>query len=367
MLPKAINDLSRANGPIAAELESAATRVLKSGWFVLGGEVAGFEAEFAAYCGASQCVSVANGTDGLEFALRAVGAAQGARVATVANAGMYSSCAIAAIGARPVYVDIDPDTMLMSAADLSARIAGCAAVIATHLYGRLADMEAIAAVAAKAGVPVIEDCAQSHGARRNGRMAGGFGAAACYSFYPTKNLGALGDGGAVVTGDAAIAARVKQLRQYGWRTKYIAEVAGGRNSRLDELQAALLRVKLPLLDGRNERRRAVARRYLERIRNPGVVLPGSIGEDFVAHLFVVRTPWRDALAAYLRAASVPVDIHYPLPDYRQEALRAIVDATPLPHTEAACASVLTLPCFPEMHDAEVDAVSEVVNRWAPGA
>lgn len=343
-----INDLQRHNQPLAEAVAQATRRVLERGWFVLGPEVEAFEAEFAAYCGVGHCVGVGNGTDALELALRAVGLGPGMRVATVANAGMYSTTAILACGAVPVYVDVDPQTMLIDPSALPP----ADALIVTHLYGRMADMPRLMAAAGR--MPVIEDCAQAHGAMLDGRRAGSWGAAGCFSFYPTKNLGALGDGGAVVTNDAAIDRRVRALRQYGWTSKYTAEIPGGRNSRLDELQAAILRLKLPLLDGWNARRCAIAAAY-------GLAPRG--GPDDVVHLYVIRCAGRDRLRAALRERGVGAEVHYPLPDYRQPAVA--LEAV-LPHTERCCREVLTLPCFPEMTDEEVHRVRELVETLLDG-
>src|ERR1700752_3958771 len=273
-----LNDLVRQNRQLHEELASAARRVVERGWYVLGSECTEFEREFARYCGSADCIGVANGTDAIELALRAVGVAPGDRVATVANAGFYSSTAIHAIGAGPVYVDVE-ETHGMSLPSLREALAGqgVRAVIVTHLYGRLADVEAIVALCKPLGIPVLEDCAQSHGASRGGKIAGSFGTAGCFSFYPTKNLGALGDGGAVTTGDAAMAERLRGLRQYGWGSKYRVSRAGGRNSRLDELQAALLLAKLPHLDRWNERRRGIARRLSNEIRHPRIKCPQDFG------------------------------------------------------------------------------------------
>jgi dTDP-4-amino-4,6-dideoxygalactose transaminase len=279
---------------------------------------------------------------------------------------MYATTAIRAIGATPVFADIDDASMLMSPRSVEAHIAGCDAVVVTHLFGRLAPVGDICRIADAHRVAVIEDCAQAHGARRNGKTAGAFGAAGCFSFYPTKNLGALGDGGAIVTDDAELAASLRKLRQYGWSSKYRAEMAGGRNSRLDEMQAAALRAKLPHLDAWNERRREIARRYRAGITHPAVRLPGEIDEANVAHLFVVRTQERDSLAAHLKRRGVPVDIHYPVPDFMQPALASVCGPVHAPVTEAACRTVLTLPCFPALRDAEVDAICAAVNDWAPG-
>ncbi len=362
----AINDLRRHTAAQADALAAAVARVIGSGWFVLGRELEAFEAEFAAYCGAAHCVGVANGTDALELALRASGAGPGARVLTVANAGAYSTTAIRAVGAEPVFVDIDDDTLLVDEAQVRRQLAAArpAALIVTHLYGRLVPgIEAIAAAAKDAGVPLIEDCAQAHGARLGGRRAGTFGDFGCFSFYPTKNLGALGDGGALVTGSDERRDRVRMLRQYGWAGKYRIELAGGRNSRLDEIQAAVLRAKLPKLDGWNERRRRIAQQLSDGIRHPKLRCPRHFGEDYVAHLYVVRTAERGSLQAHLRARGIASDVHYPLLDYQQPAFGAGSDGHRNPVAERACGEVLTLPCFPEMTDDEAAAIVDAVNAW----
>lgn len=214
-----------------------------------------------------------------------------------------------------------------------------------------------------AGVTVVEDVAQAHGAALGGRKAGTFGDVGCFSFYPTKNLGALGDGGAVVTGDAILAERVRRLRQYGWASKYRAEVPGGRNSRLDELQAAVLRVMLPRLEGWNRRRVEIAERYARGIRHAGVRMPKVPAEGYVAHLYVVRSGDREGLRRHLSEAGIATDVHYPVPDHAQEAVRGRWVGAGLSETEKACGEVLTLPCFPEMTDGEVDGVVERVNAW----
>ena len=228
-----INDLKRHHAPLAGELAAAVNRVLASGWYILGPEVEAFEREFARYCGVEHCAGVGNGTDALELALGALGIGPGTEVATVANAGMYSTTAILRVGARPLYIDVDGRSMTMSPAALDAAISGgpegCpAAVIVTHLYGQMAEIEELLAIAGRKNIPVIEDCAQAHGAERAGRKAGSRGKLGCFSFYPTKNLGAAGDGGAVVTADAALAAKVRALRQYGWTAKYRSTVAGAQ-------------------------------------------------------------------------------------------------------------------------------------------
>lgn len=356
-----VNDLQRHNQALAAELRAALERVLERGWFILGPEVEAFEREFAGFCGAAACVGVASGTDALELALRALEIGPGDEVATAANAGFYSSTAILAAGARPVYVEVEDSSLNMDAGALAAALtARTRAVIVTHLYGRMAQMPALVEVARRAAIPVIEDCAQAHGAVLEGRPAGSWGVAGCFSFYPTKNLGALGDGGAVVTSDAALAGRLRRLRQYGWSQKYRCAMPGGRNSRLDELQAAVLRVKLPHLGEWNARRRGVARAYSAALRRAPVGVPMDFGDDYVAHLYVIRAPRRDELRAALAARGIFTEVHYPAPDHWQEASRAPVS---LPVTEQLSREVLTLPCFPEMTEAEVELVSRAVLEF----
>ena len=256
--------------------------------------------------------------------------------------------------------------MNMSPASLQAALARRPrVVVVTHLYGRLAAVEELAGAARAAGAIVIEDCAQAHGARRRGKHAGTFGDIGCFSFYPTKNLGALGDGGAVVTHDVALADRARRLRQYGWGGKYHCEIAGGRNSRLDEIQAALLSVKLGWLDRQNQVRRLVAQRYVEGIRNPHITTQPREGESDVVHLFVVRTQHRAQLAAHLSAAGVQTDVHYPLPDHRQPLFGNRFAALCLPTTEMLAGEILTLPCHPSLSEEEIAHVIDACNRFRP--
>lgn len=348
------------------DVSAAVARVLDSHWYILGTEVAQFESEFASYVGVRHCVSVANGTDALELGLKALGVRAGDSVVCVANAGFYGSTAARSVGAVPVYVDVDESTLTMCSAALAAALAARpAAVITTHLYGQLADIDRIAGLCRAAGVPLIEDCAQAHGARRAGKMAGSSADIGCFSFYPTKNLGAIGDGGAIVTGNDELASRLRTLRQYGWSSKYQVSWQGGRNSRLDEIQAAVLRHKLPALDRQNLERRHIARRYNEAFQQLPLLCPASTGEDFVAHLYVVRTPRRDALRSHLRAHGVATDVHYPIPDTRQPAYSAFNVPQTLPVTDAASDTVVSLPCFPGMTDAEVARVVAAVRSFFP--
>jgi aminotransferase EvaB len=343
------------------DLAGAVGRVLASNSFVMGREVAQFEEEFARFTGVDHCISVANGTDALELALRALQVRPGQRVACVANAGFYSSTAINLVGAVPAFVEVDEQTLTMSPGALAEVLAQRpAAVIATHLYGQLAAIERLAQMCQAAGIPLVEDCAQSHGARRDGRRAGSFADASCFSFYPTKNLGALGDGGAVLTRDEQLAGRLKALRQYGWSRKYEVSVLGGRNSRLDEMQAAILREKLPRLEQQNAQRRSIAQRYNEAFAGLPLRLPPSVGDDYVAHLYVVRTAQRDALRAHLQECGVATDVHYPIADFRQPAIAESHAGVQLPVTEAACATVMSLPCFPGLSEPDVEQVIQSV-------
>ena len=359
-----LNDLRRTTATVADSRRAAFSRVLERGSFVLGPEVDGFEREFAAYCGVAHCVTVGNGSDALELALRALGVEPGGEVATVANAAMYSTLAIINCGATPIYADVEESTLTMSPSSLAGVLSErTSAVIVTHLYGRLADMQALRAVARSRNLPLIEDCAQAHGARLSARRAGSLGEAGCFSFYPTKNLGALGDGGAITTNDRALAERLRSLRQYGWDRKYHVAIDGGRNSRLDEMQAAFLRTHLPHLDIQNARRRAIACAYADRIRHPRIRTLSAGGEESVAHLAVVRSAQRDALRIHLERHGVATDIHYPIPDHRQPVMEDQGRRISLPVTERACAEVLSLPCFPALEDAELDHVITTCNTW----
>jgi len=363
IVPIALNDLKHHNHSVVQDIHMAIDRVLSCGRYILGEELESFEAEFASYCGVDHCVGVGNGTDALELALRALDVRQGDRVVTVANAGMYSTTAIKAVGALPLYVDVDPATMNMDPDALAASVSGnVRAIIVTHLYGQMAEIPHLMRIASAAGVPVVEDCAQAHGAHLSGKRAGAWGSLGCFSFYPTKNLGALGDAGGVITRDPELAKRLRMLRQYGWETKYRSVLAGGRNSRLDEIQAAILRAKLPHLEDWNEQRRDIAKAYAERLSGLDLSGPSRFGADYVVHLYVVRTPDRDQLAEELAARGVRTEIHYPTPDHLQESVREMSGDNPdLPVTEQLSREILTLPCFPEMTSVEVEQVTEAVR------
>lgn len=376
--PVPFGDLRRQNAALRDELAAAMQRVLDSGWYILGPEVAAFEAEFAAYCHAPHCIGVASGADALYLALAALGIGVGDEVITVANACTYQSEAILQSGAHPVMVEIDPQTHTMDVAALEQAITDrTRAIMPVHLYGRMADMAAINELAGIYGLPVIEDAAQAHGAWRlnasgEPQPAGTWGHFGCFSFYPTKNLGALGDGGALITNSTVLAEQAYRLRQYGWGSKYVTTEKGGRNSRLDELQAALLRVKLPYLDDWNAARRERAAWYTNRLANTPLLLPPD-EPGHIYHLYVVQTAGlheRDALREHLKAAGIGSDVHYPLPAHMQPAYiewrspeRPTVQppgAGTLSHTEATAKRILSLPLYPELTRAEVERVAAAV-------
>ena len=362
MLP--INDLYRHNIFFKKCFQKNLDLVLQKGWFILGSEVTNFEHEFARYCGTYFCKAVANGTEALEIALRALGIKENDRVITVANAGGYSSTALNSIGAKPVYVDIDHENMLISIPSLlSALKNDISCIIVTHLYGHAVKIDEIIQISNKYNIPIVEDCAQAHGALFKGKRVGSFGKLGCFSFYPTKNLGALGDGGAIVTNDSDLAERIAKLRQYGWGKKYYSRINGGRNSRMDELQASFLRAKLPFLDSWNARRLAICKQYIEGITHPLVRMPKISESSYVGHLFVIRSTYRDSLQMHLKCKEIMADIHYPIPDYRQPCWVSLYENTALKETELSCAEVLTLPCFPEMSDSEIDKVISAINEW----
>ena len=357
-------DLKRQYESIKAELDAAAARVLASGWYILGPEVRAFEAEFAAFCDVGHAIGVGNGTEALYLALVALGVGAGDEVISVANAADYEPLTILQAGARPVFVDVDERTYTIEPELLEAAITPrTKAIMPVHLYGRMADMTAIMAVATRHGLPVIEDCAQAHGAQLGGRVAGSMGVCGCFSFYPSKNLGALGDGGMITTDDAELAAKLRRLRMYGWEKRYHTVDSGGINSRLDEIQAALLRVKLRHLPDWNAARRRIAQRYNELLADTGLRLPALPADaSHVFHLYVVQTPQRDHLQAALQQRGVETAIHYPLPTHLQPVYQGLAEPGSLPVTERLAGTVLSLPIYPELTDAEVDAVAAAVRE-----
>lgn len=358
-----VNDLGRALTAESAELTAALSRVLASGWLVHGPEHAAFEAELAAYLGTDRVLGVASGTDALEIALRAVTDPARPVVVTAANCGGYTTTAARRAGLTPRYADVDPQTHLLTAATVEAVLDDrVGTVVVTHLYGRAADVAPLRALCAERGIRLLEDCAQSAGARTPQGAAGALGDVATFSFYPTKNLGAVGDGGAIATSDPEVAERVARLRQYGWSGKYLIAQDGGRNSRLDELQAAVLRTRLVRLDAGNARRREIIGHYAARASDRLHVLPAD-GPGHVGHLAVLTTEHRDALREHLTALGIGHDVHYPTPDHRQPAFAAEHAGTSLPVTERLATQVLSVPCFPELSDAEVARVGDALARF----
>ena len=345
---------------------TAVDRVLCSGRYILGKEVEAFEDEWARYLGARYCVGVASGTDALALALKAVGIQTGDEVVTVSHTAVATVAAIESIGARPVFVDIDPLSRCMDPRLLEAILSSSTrAVVPVHVYGQPADMESILTITRRYDLHVIEDCAQAHGAEIAGRKVGTFGSAAAFSFYPTKNLGAVGDAGAVVCNDATIAAQIRTLRQYGWHERYISDIVG-TNSRLDELQAAILRVKLPHLDQRNHKRRIIADRYRQALAAAGVSGPSDIeGTTHAMHLFVVESQMRDRLADHLSQVGIVTALHYPMPVHRQPAYAGrIRGGDELPATEALYKRLLTIPCHPDLTDDQVERICDRLQTWS---
>lgn len=357
------NDLLKSNSELQDEIDAAALRVLRSGWYVLGTEVAAFEREFAAYHGVPHAVGVASGTDAIELALRAAGIGAGDEVITVAHTAVPTICAIERAGATPVLVDVDAATYTMDPESARAALTPrTQAIVPVHLYGQPADMVTMKAIAQDNGLLLIEDCAQAHGARLNGHLVGTFGDLAAFSFYPTKNLSAMGDGGAVITRDAGYAEMLRRLRNHGQVSRYECDIRGV-NSRLDELQAAVLRVKLPHLDEQNATRRQLAKRYDAAFEDqPAVIAPEvRLGAEPVYHLYVVRAPERDALIQRLSRQRVQTLIHYPVPVHLQTAYQDLgYRRGDLMDTERICDEILSLPLHPGLLGDEVDAVANTL-------
>jgi len=338
-----------------AAIDAAVRRVLESGRYILGEEVIGFEREFANYVGVRHAVGVGSGTEALHLALAACGIGEGDEVITVAHTAVATIAAIELAGAVPVLVDIEPDYFTLDPEQLEATITSrTKAIVPVHIYGQPADLEAITSIAKRHDLRVIEDCAQAHGATYRERRVGSWGDIACFSFYPTKNLGAIGDAGAVTTNDPHLADKVRHLREYGWVERNVSRMRGW-NSRLDELQAAILRVKLRFLDADNNQRRRIAALYDDLLTGSDLILPHR-REDatHVFHLYVVRSGDRDDLLARLRANGVVAMIHYPVPVHLQPAYAGrIAGAGNLPNTERVAKEILSLPIYPELTEAEV--------------
>lgn len=361
-------DLRATHDELRGELDRVWSDTVDASGFVGGDAVARFEREFATYCGTDRCVGVANGTDAIELVLRALDIGPGDDVIVPANTFFATAEAVHLAGARPVFVDVDPDTLLLTAETAAAALTPrTAAIVVVHLYGQPVDLDAFAALAERTGVALVEDAAQAHGARWLDRPAGSVGVAGCFSFYPGKNLGALGDGGAVVTDDPALEARVRSLANHGRdHASPRGHAVVGRNSRLDGLQAGLLSRKLPRLDGWNERRRHLWTRYVRALEG-GPATPVAIDPRSTSsiHLAVVQVDDRDQVRRRLRELGVATGIHYPVPCHRLPPLGPDEHAG-LPVAEAAADRILSLPMYPQLSDAQVDAVVERIGRVLQG-
>lgn len=361
-------DLKEINYRRRSELIEAITAVIDSGWYVRGDQVQNFEQQFAHYCGSKYCIGLANGLDALTLALRAwkeIGKlSDGDEVLVPSNTYIASVLAITENNLVPVFVEPDPSTFNLSVSAINEAITSKTKVIlVVHLYGRLAPMRAIMNISDQYNLLVLEDSAQAHGAVLENKKAGSWGHAGCFSFYPGKNLGALGDGGALVTNDATLADQVRELGNYGSAKKYFNKTKG-INSRLDEIQAAVLSVKLKHLDQENHLRRQVAKEYCERIINPYINLLPLSGLNHVYHLFVVRTVYRDELATFLFDKKVETLIHYPVPPHKQEAYREFADFH-LPISELIHREILSLPISPVMEQHQIDLVVKSCNSFLP--
>ena len=356
-------DLRQAYQELKTELDSAVQRVLNSGWYIQGAELEAFESEFAEFCGTRFCVGVGNGLDALHLILRAYGIGPGDEVIVPSHTFIATWLAVTYAGAAPVPVETKDDTTYTISPELieAAITPRTRAIIPVHLYGHPAEMGPITSIAARHGLKVVEDAAQAHGSRYQGRRAGSLGDAAAFSFYPGKNLGAFGDGGAITTSDAELAAKLRSLRNYGSSAKYVHDMIG-LNSRLDCIQAAMLRVKLRYLDKWNARRRSLVECYRQRLARTEVSLPTTFdGFESVYHLFVIRTPRRDMLQAGLKEAGVETLIHYPIPPHRQGAYAPMQGIT-LPVAQRLAREVLSLPMGPHLSSGEVEEVAHYVTR-----
>lgn len=367
--PVPVGDLRRENDEIGRDIDRTIRTVLDRGWFVLGQEGEMFESEWAAYCNAAHAVGVGNGTDAIQLALRSAGIGAGDQVLVPALTAAFTALAVSMTGATPVFVDVDPVHYTLDPAALEAAVTPrTAAVIPVHLYGCPANVTDIISKARRHHLFVLEDAAQAHGARCEGKRVGGLADAAAFSFYPSKNLGAYGDAGAIVTNDAALADKARMLRHGGQRRTYEHELQG-TNSRLDELQAAILRAKLPHLDTWNEQRRALAAQYSRGLRDCGALRLPVIppGMEHVFHQYVVRSALRDDLRAFLSQVGVATGVHYPKPVHRQPAYRDLgYEPGSCPNAEAAVSEILSLPIFPQLTPAEVNRVIEAIVEFFAG-
>lgn len=349
-----------------AEIDSAIEAVLQNGRYILGQEVRTFEEEFTRYIGADSGIAVGSGTEALHIALSACGVGLQDEVITVSHTAVATVAAIELCGAVPVFVDIDPLYFTLNTHQLESAITEkTKAIIPVHIYGQPAELDPILAIARRHNIVVIEDCAQSHGSMYAGKRTGSWGDIACFSFYPTKNLGAIGDGGMIVTSNSGLADRARQLREYGWKERYVS-LTGGWNSRLDEIQAAVLRVKLKYLDADNTRRRELAKLYEDGLSDLSwITLPAVRPESaHVFHLYVIRCQQRDRLQKYLEENGVGALVHYPVPIHLQPAYHGrLKQPCPLAETEQAAQKILSLPMYPELSDVDVQSVVETIRAF----
>lgn len=356
-------DLNQINKPYLEAIEEVSLRVLRSGWYILGRELQDFESAFADYCGARYCIGVANGLDAIGLILRAYDFPAHSEIIVPGNTYIASLLPVSYLCFVPVLIEPDPYTMLIDPQKIERAITSeTRAILCVDLYGRSCEMEAINEIALRYNLKVITDAAQAHGAMYNGRKVGSIADATAFSFYPTKNLGALGDAGAITTSDGALAEKIMYLRNYGSKERYKNDYLGV-NSRLDEIQAAILGVKLPFLDTENKRRREIARYYLSGIKLQDLILPPDDRiDDDAWHLFVVRHPDRNALIKHLEASGVQTNVHYPLPVHKQKAYAAINHLS-LPVTESIHQQVISLPLNPVLTNEEISYIVSAVNQF----
>jgi len=364
-LPIPFVDLKKQYNHLRPEIDKAIQAVLNRGDFVLGSAVETFEKKFAAYCGAGHAVGVGSGLDALTLTLRALGIGPGDEVITVANTFVATTLAIVQAGAKPVLVDCNPEDYLIDTTKIEAHITSrTKGILPVHLFGQVADMDAISAIAKKYGLKVIEDACQAHGADYKGRRAGSLSDAACFSFFPGKNLGAYGDGGCVVTSNAELAEKLRMLRNYGSKVKYFHELEG-TNSRLDTLQAAVLDVKLGYLDQANEKRKQAAENYSKRLAAlPGVQLPKvHTHSGHVFHLFVIRVPERNRVLNQLKLDQIQAGIHYPVPIHQMTCHASLgYKQGDFPEAERAAGEILSLPIFPELSNAQIEYAADRLKK-----
>jgi dTDP-4-amino-4,6-dideoxygalactose transaminase len=361
MIP--INDLSRINSKEIDDLNSLIVEILNSGWYIHGPHLKSFETDLSIYLGANYCAGVGNGTDALTIALKSIDVGQGDKVFVTANAGGYGTGALVNLGAIPIFVDVDTDVGLISLDDLEIKLktnTGIKCIIVTHLYGNAASMPEIMELAQKFQVKVIEDCAQSIGAKVGGKLTGTWGDISTFSFFPTKNLGALGDAGAVVSNSKSLGEAVLSLRQYGWSEKYKISRAHGQNSRLDEIQAAILSYRLKDIDSKNEKRRAILSQYEAALRGTGAHSMWFDDDRSVGHLAVIRVNERDKVRQYLADSGISTDVHYPINDYDQTPWAG--EKLELPNTSKLNLEIMTLPCFPTLAQSEIDHICSALEK-----